>query len=95
MKLFPVFVDNVPENKEPGILYISMKYMTSIHLCPCGCGQPVVCGLQAPGPEGWGWSHGWQITIEGDLVTLSPSILLMGGCRSHYVIRKNEVVWCR
>lgn len=95
MILRPIFVDNIPGNKELDILYISMKYMTTIHLCPCGCGEQVVCGLQGPGPEGWGWPNGWQITVEGDLVTLSPSILLTGGCRSHYFIRKNEVVWCR
>lgn len=27
----------IPERLEEGILYVSIKYHTAAHLCPCGC----------------------------------------------------------
>ena len=33
------FLDNIPDELEEGVLYISMKYHTTAHLCACGCGE--------------------------------------------------------
>ena len=82
------FVKEMPKDKQEGILYISKEYGTSIHLCPCGCGKQAVTPLE-PGIQ-----PRWKLTENGDLVTLSPSILNRFECKSHYWIRDNNIVWC-
>ncbi len=77
---------HIPEELQPGILYVSLPFGTATHLCPCGCESVVVTPLAG--------ERAWQIDIEGDLATLSPSIgNFQIPCRSHYWIRDNEVHW--
>lgn len=46
----PEFVEYMPDELREGILYISMKYGTAIHLCACGnCGQQTVTPLDRDG----------------------------------------------
>jgi Family of unknown function (DUF6527) len=81
------FIDLVPSNLEQGTLYISIPYETAVHLCACGCGIKVVTPISPPE---------WKLTWDGDTVSLSPSIgNWQFPCRSHYVIRRNKVVWAR
>jgi hypothetical protein len=81
------FLEEIPADKEPGILYISLEFAVASHLCPCGCGNLIVTRL-AP--------HGWTLSFNGETVSLSPSI---GNwdlpCRSHYWIKNDEVRWAR
>ena len=75
------YIDTVPENKQEGVIYISKKYMTSIHNCLCGCKEEVVMPLG---------NNGWQL-IEHDSGTISftPSIgNYQFACKSHYIITK-------
>ena len=85
--LTPEFVDTFPAAMSPGVLYVSIAYRTTGHLCCCGCGSEVVAPL-APAQ--------WSITFNGETVSMHPSI---GNgaleCQSHYVIRRNEVLWRR
>lgn len=85
MSITPVSVDSVPEQLEPGILYISEENDVVMHLCCCGCGQEVVTPLSLAE---------WSIRRSGNTVTLRPSI---GNwdypCRSHYWITNNRVEW--
>lgn len=79
------FVEFVPEIVEDGVLYISMEYATASHKCACGCGHEVVTPFTPTD---------WSLTYDGDTVTLSPSIGNWSySCRSHYMIRKNRVIW--
>ena len=79
------FVRFVPEVLSEGVLYVSIPFRTVIHKCCCGCGSEVVTPL---GPSGW------ELTLDGESVSLSPSIGLWAlDCKSHYWIRGNEVVW--
>lgn len=84
--LIPEFVEYMPEEIREGIIYVSQKYETAIHLCACGCGRKVVT------PTGDSW---WSITINDGKVTLNPSI---GNwqlpCKTHYFIRDNRIEWC-
>ena len=89
------YVDYMPETKEEGILYVSKKFGLAIHLCPCGCGEQVVTPIKGdwPGsktrPDCWGFTE-----HEDGTVTLSPSIgNFQFGCKSHYFIRRNKIVW--
>jgi hypothetical protein len=79
-----VFVESFPTPMEPGILYISGKYSTAGHLCPCGCGREVVTKLSPAR---------WRITFDGE-VSLWPSVAAVGlPCNSHYFITRGEVDW--
>lgn len=83
--LTPVVLEFIPEVLEDGKLYISETYGTAVHKCCCGCGQKVVTPLSPTG---------WKLIVEGEFVSLYPSIGNWGyPCRSHYWIRRNEVHW--
>lgn len=82
--LTPVFTEYIPPDLDEGTLYISMQFVTAVHLCACGCRAKVVT------PFG---SDDWVLTFDG-AVTLRPSV---GNgqqrCRSHYYIRGNNIDW--
>ena len=69
----------IPPYKEMefGKLYYSKEYKITNHLCPCGC------GMQTPIPIKEGE---WNMTINNGKATLSPSILQLNGCKTHYII---------
>lgn len=78
-------VDIIPNNIEPGVLYVSGRFATAIHLCPCGCGNEVVT------PLGLGE---WYLESLDGIPSLTPSV---GNwelpCESHYWIQKGRIVW--
>lgn len=79
------YVEYIPEQFDPGVLYISKRFRTASHLCCCGCGLKVVTPLNPAK---------WSLTDHGTSVTLSPSIGNWGyPCRSHYLIIRNQVRW--
>jgi hypothetical protein len=83
--LRPEFVDSIPADLEDGVLYISIPFRTTIHLCACGCRTKTVMPIR-PGA--------WTITYDGDTVSMSPSV---GNqelpCGSHYWIESGRVHW--
>jgi len=83
----PAFVDEIPANLDEGHLYVSIRYRTAAHLCACGCGLKVVTPIKPPK---------WHLTYDGETVSLWPSVgRWQLPCRSHYVIRRNRVVWAK
>lgn len=85
--LVPKFVEYIPADLEPGVLYISMKYATTVHLCACGCGEKVVTPLSR--------SY-WKLLFDGESITLRPSIgNFEFQCKSHYFVTENRIDWCR
>lgn len=86
-RLEPEFVELIPERLDAGTLYISIPYATAQHLCCCGCGTEIVTPLHPTR---------WSLTYDGEAVSLTPSVGNWSlPCRSHYVIRHNEVRWAR
>jgi hypothetical protein len=87
VKIRHMFVEYMPEKLEENTLYISIKYATTIHLCPCGCGNKVVAPLSP---------NDWSLTFDGLSISLSPSIGNWSfPCKSHYWIREDKIVWSR
>ena len=85
--LEPVFVETVPSGLDEGTLYISVRFRTAAHLCACGCGSKVITPIKPAK---------WRITYDGETVSLWPSVgNWQKPCRSHYVIKKKEVLWHR
>jgi len=84
-KLRPVYVKQIPDLLDPGLLYVSMKYAICAHSCACGCGNKVFTPLGL---------KDWQLYYDGVTITLTPSIGNYNfPCCSHYFIRKNKIVW--
>jgi hypothetical protein len=78
------FVKHVPEQLEPGLLYISMEFASAAHSCCCGCGEEVVTPFTPTD---------WKMTFDGETVSLWPSVGNWNQrCRSHYVIRNGQVL---
>lgn len=77
-------VVHVPEVMLLGVIYVSKRFETCLHLCPCGCGEKVVTP-QHP-------TTGWVLTGTDDCVTLHPSIA-NPWCRSHYFVVNNVIDW--
>ena len=59
------FVEFVPDELKERTLYGSIPYKTVVHLCCCGCGREVVTPLSPTD---------WQLTFDGETVSLHPSI---------------------
>lgn len=58
-------------------------------LCPCGCGRRVELLLvEEAKPR-------WRLDMdEKGRPTLTPSVWLRGGCKSHFFLRKGRITWC-
>ena len=78
------FVKHIPDELEPGVLYVSMEYGTAAHKCCCGCGEEVVTPFTPTD---------WKMIFDGETVSLNPSIGNWTlACRSHYVIKRGRVI---
>lgn len=90
MKLRPIFVEVLPEFSaiQDGELWISHKHRTINLRCPCSCGELTVLTLHP---------SRWHVHFDGKSVSLTGStggsVGANSGCGSHYVIRKNTVIW--
>lgn len=99
-ELAPRFVETIPRppEMEEGVLYISEKFGTAIHLCACGCKEQTVTPINHKLDDGtmttYGWDYTWVATASVS-VTLRPSIGNQNfPCKSHYWITNNKVEWC-
>jgi hypothetical protein len=78
----------IPEELEPGVLYVAEEFGAAAHLCASGCGEKIRTPL---GPTEWSL----DVTPDG-LPSLSPSIGdWQKACQSHYWIERGEVIWSR
>ena len=79
------FARAIPDELEPATLYVSVDFLTTSHLCACGCGAEVVLPLHPTK---------WRVSFDGATVTMKPSIGSSSlPCRSHYFITAGEVHW--
>ena len=78
-------VVSAPRPLTPGVVYISERFRTALHLCCCGCGTEVVTPLNPAG---------WSYRLRNGKVSLFPSIGNWSlPCRSHYYIIDGQVQW--
>lgn len=83
--LRPEFVQSFPDDLEQGVLYVSILFRTTTHLCCCGCRNQVVMPLR---PTAWSMSY------DGENISMSPSVGNWSfPCRSHYWIHNNRIRW--
>lgn len=71
----PKYVDTIPRELEESILYISLKYGVSVHLCACGCSGKTALPLE---------KGQWTLTDNNGMVSLTPSIGNWAGERPYH-----------
>lgn len=83
--LSTIFVADIPEKLEDGILYVSRESHVALHNCACGCGEEVSTPLVPTE---------YHLIMEGEGASIWPSI---GNhdfpCGSHYVITRGRIHW--
>jgi hypothetical protein len=57
--------------------------------CPCGCGDVLVINTDEAA-EG----RVWLLRRTAETVSLAPSVWRTTGCRSHFIVWRNEIWWC-
>lgn len=84
-------VDDIQDNYEYGSLYLvgsNNNFWRCVFHCPCGCGELLELLLLD------GASPNWTVELIDDShVDLSPSIWKIYGCKSHFFVKNNRVVW--
>ncbi len=79
------FVDAFPGVPEANVLYVSLEFASTMHLCMCGCGEEVVAPLDPTD---------WTAHFDGHTVSLTPSIGSWSlKCQSHYFLTHGQVRW--
>ncbi len=85
------YVEDLPLIIEPDIIYIigenSMFWMLGF-TCPCGCQLTINLNLLEKSFPCWDYN-----IQNNSLITLSPSIRRVKGCKSHFFIQKGCVIW--
>ncbi|MCP1759654.1 DUF6527 family protein [Bradyrhizobium japonicum] len=56
--------------------------------CPDGCGETLVVNLD---PR---VGKSWRLDMRTDKPTLYPSVWRDGGCGSHFIIWRGQLLWC-
>ncbi len=88
--LKPHFCEQIPEDLQDGVLYISVGYGIAAHKCACGCSGKTITGLKPY------WNDGWAISVIEGRITLRPSIGNRKGedpYHAHYYITDNQIQW--
>ena len=84
-RITPEFVDHIPQELDPGKLYVCCRYRAVKHLCACGCGVAINTPLHPTA---------WILTCDGVSVSLCPSVGNWAErCQSHYCIVNNKIQW--
>jgi len=89
---------SMPDNDllHPKVIYVAREEGIDKgvkFLCPCGCKIPIWLPLGDDNHEG-GSGDKRSITwmLQDKLISISPSIQVLGGCNSHFHIQLNEVI---
>jgi hypothetical protein len=92
----PTFVSTQADARaQLDVDYAAMSIVQREHLrgvvfhCPCGCFDTIAINLDK------GTGPAWRVRIDPEGVTLLPSVWRPTGCRSHFIVWKGRVWWCR
>lgn len=86
-----VIEDDIPESVSDQTLYLigeQGNYWLAVMKCPCGCGD----SIQLPMTETA--RPCWRVTIQKGIPTLAPSVNRTAKCKSHFILKAGQVVWC-
>ncbi len=83
---------DLPETLSRGVVFIignrGNEWLAALS-CPCGCDSKLLLNIMDDVHPYWRW------TVDKDqLITLSPSVNRLTGCKSHFFLVKGRVDWC-
>lgn len=85
-------VEELPDNLDPRAVYLvgEGEYLWfAAMVCPCGCGATLHMSLM---PDS---RPRWEVTEHADgTITLDPSVWRVKDCRSHFFLRRGQIIWC-
>ncbi|HEY1544961.1 MAG TPA: DUF6527 family protein [Xanthobacteraceae bacterium] len=87
-----VRVEDFPDKLEQSMVYLAGEgphLWAAAMICPCGCGEVIELNLLKQTRPCWSA----QEHADGS-VTLHPSVWRQKGCRSHFIVRQGQIVWC-
>jgi hypothetical protein len=90
MGVAPRFSNAVSELSKPGdyVLVIRGVPRSVVMLCPDGCGAILTINLDSrAGPA-------WRAYVRNSALTVYPSIWREEGCKSHFILWEDRVLWC-
>jgi hypothetical protein len=82
--------DAVALTVEPGdVAIVSRNGLRSLAIqCPDGCGDVLSVNLDArTGPA-------WRLFRKEGTLTLYPSVWKKSGCEAHFIVWKDDLIWC-
>ena len=79
----------ITESKSRIVIVERGRPRSVLFKCPCGCGETVVLNVDRQA------GRAWRLRQDVSGVTLMPSVWLAVGCRSHFVLWRSRVWWCR
>jgi hypothetical protein len=85
-------VEDLPDRPEMGFIYLAGApghLWGASMLCPCGCRETIDLNLLTQVRPHWKVSENANGTA-----TLSPSVWRQMGCKSHFIVRRGQIVWC-
>jgi hypothetical protein len=101
MKTEEFKVHYVPSNLAPNteayleghiyVLFLEGSLAGAGFNCPCGCGLPLWIP-NIPNHEPGSQEPRLVLRNSDDTLSITPSILVSGGCKSHFYISKNKVI---
>jgi hypothetical protein len=85
-------VEELPDKLQKAIIYLAGEgenLWAAAMICPCGCGEVIELNLLKQARPCWS-----AVEHSDGTVTLAPSVWRQKGCRSHFIVRHGEIVWC-
>lgn len=64
------------------------KLRSVVIKCPDGCGETLVINVDDRAEKAW------RLIRRGKNLTLFPSVWRDGGCGSHFIVWKSNIIWC-
>lgn len=84
-------IDDIQDTYEYGKLYLvgsDGNFWLTVFHCPCGCGELLELLLLDDATPHWSVEF-----IDDEHIDLSPSIWKIHGCKSHFFVKNNRVIW--
>lgn len=86
------FIDEIPDRIYDRVVYLighQGYYWQAVMICPCGCKELLYMNLIED------YDPHWKYRVHGELISLSPSVDRIVGCKSHFYLTKGKIHWCQ
>jgi len=70
------------------VLVVRGQPRTIVMVCPDGCGENVTINLDRR------TGKAWRKYETGEKLTIYPSVWRDTGCRAHFIVWKDRIIWC-